>query len=566
MKYILGCITLIVAFLITSYFFKKKRFKDIDKIEEWKMNIMNRPVLDELSKVKQLNMTGETEEMFEKWREEWDEIVTVQLPDVEELLFDAEEYIEKFRFSSSKAVQREIAVKLKGIEKNIQNILDELAELVGSEEKNRTEVDELRADYRAARKQLLAHRHYYGIAADQLEVLLNSIEEQFLLYEEATTNGNYLLAREYVLKLKADLHDVERKMKRIPDLLIECNSSLPDQLTEIKEGYNEMLEKGYVLSHIDFSKELEQIEKTIVVYNEFLGKAEIEEVEKGLAEVKDNISVLYDSFEKEVDARQFIYNQREKTAESLSSVMYDNDKLKIEISSIKSSYQVSEVDVKLQKTLEKQLVILQKQYEHLQLKLEQTEFAYSIQADQLKEIISLITAVKEEQDLLTQKIRDLRKDELEARDQLKVLQLQVNKTLKWIKTNNMPGLPEQFKKFVDESMEAIKHVHTKLEEKPLDMASVKLFLEEATIAVNAFTTMTKELIEQMLLAEKVIQYSNRYRRKYPSVQTALQEAEEKFRRYEYQEALEEAAAALEQIEPGSLKQIRVQLNFVEGKE
>ena len=84
--------------------------------------------------------------------------------------------------------------------------------------------------------------------------------------------------------------------------------------------------------------------------------------------------------------------------------------MKIEISSIKSSYQVSEVDVKLQKTLEKQLVILQKQYEHLQLKLEQTEFAYSIQADQLKEIISLITAVKEEQDLLTQKIRDLRKN------------------------------------------------------------------------------------------------------------------------------------------------------------
>ena len=99
MEYILGLIVLVLGFFIIGYFFKKKRYTDIDKLEEWKMNIMNRPVLDELSKVKQLNMTGETEEMFEKWRNEWDEIVTVRLPDVEEMLFDAEEFIDKYRFS-----------------------------------------------------------------------------------------------------------------------------------------------------------------------------------------------------------------------------------------------------------------------------------------------------------------------------------------------------------------------------------------------------------------------------------------------------------------------------------
>ncbi len=563
MKYILSCVILIFTGWVISYFFKKKRFKEIDKIEEWKLSIMNRPVLDELSKVKQLNMTGETEEMFEKWRNEWDEIVTVQLPDVEEMLFDAEEYIEKYRFSRSKAVQKEIGIKLNGIEKNIQSILDELNELVGSEEKNRTEVTELRTVYRTVKKQILAHRHYYGVAAEQLEVLLNDVEEQFSFYEEATVNGNYLLAREHVLKLKADLQDIEYKMKRIPDLLIECNSSIPDQLAEIKEGYNEMLEKGYVLDHIDFSKELEEMEKTIDIYKELLGKAEIQEVEKGLLEMKDNISVLYDSFEKEVDARHFIYSNREQTDEQLSSVLYDNDKLKAEITVTKSSYHVPEADIKLQKTLEKQLFVLQNQYENLQARLEQTEFAYSIQADQLKEIISLITAVKEEQDVLTQKIRDLRKDELEAREQLKVLQIKINKTLKWIKSYNLPGIPESFGKLVNDARESISQVNIKLEETPLDMASVKIFLEEAEIAVNAFAEMTKELIEQMLLAEKVIQYTNRYRSSYPFVQAALQEAETQFRKYEYHAALEEAAAALEQIEPGSLKAMRIQLNFEE---
>ena len=38
----------------------------MDRLEVWKIDLMNRPVLDEMSKVKQLNMTGQTEELFER--------------------------------------------------------------------------------------------------------------------------------------------------------------------------------------------------------------------------------------------------------------------------------------------------------------------------------------------------------------------------------------------------------------------------------------------------------------------------------------------------------------------
>ena len=55
-------------------------------------------------------MTGETEEMFENWRIEWDAIITDHMPEVEELLFDAEELVDKYRFSRSKEVQRKITI------------------------------------------------------------------------------------------------------------------------------------------------------------------------------------------------------------------------------------------------------------------------------------------------------------------------------------------------------------------------------------------------------------------------------------------------------------------------
>lgn len=136
----------------------------MDRLETWKLDITDRPVLDEMTKVKQLNMTGQTEELFERWRNQWDDIVTVKLPNLEELLFDAEEYVDRYRFGKAKDAQKQIENKLQETEDEIKTILFELNELVGSEEKNRVEIEQLKDSYREAKKNLLAHHHSFGKA------------------------------------------------------------------------------------------------------------------------------------------------------------------------------------------------------------------------------------------------------------------------------------------------------------------------------------------------------------------------------------------------------------------
>lgn len=561
MEFVIGLFVVVLALIIVGYFFKKKKYADIDRLEEWKIKITNRPVLEELSKVKQLNMTGETEEMFEKWRNEWDEVITIELPGVEELLFDAEECIDKYRFSKSKEIQRNISDKLKGIDHKIQRIIDELNELVGSEEKNRIEMEDLKESYRVAKKQLLAHRHAYGKAAKHLEQQLEEIVSIFSLFEEATENGNYLHARELVLKIRSYMKSFEEKMQCIPDLFVECQSYLPGELTDLRNGYLEMVESGYVLDHIDLASQMVDIEKTLQDYVASIEKAEIDEVQKGLDDVKEQINHLYDLFEKEAASKQYIFSNKDRVYDKVSEVTFNNNKLKVDLIAVQGSYHLSEADSKLQKKFEKQIATISKQFEQIQAKIEENSLGASIIADGMKELEKTLESVKSEQEAFIQKLIDLRKDEIEARESIKDLRLKLNQSIKWLNKHNVPGVPEHIKGYLDETKEAIEDVELKLNETPLDMGSVNIFLEKAVSMVNQYVETVRELIQTMLLAEKVIQYTNRYRSRNAGVQSALMAAENDFRNFEYEAALESAAAVLEKVEPGSIKEMKIHLEF-----
>ena len=87
---------------------------------------------------------------------------------------------------------------------------------------------------------LLAHRHSFGKSEKHLEEQLNDVTQKVSEFDEKTEHGNYLEAREVVLLIHSQLGNIKKNMDLIPQLLIECQSLIPNQVTDIQDGYREM--------------------------------------------------------------------------------------------------------------------------------------------------------------------------------------------------------------------------------------------------------------------------------------------------------------------------------------
>jgi septation ring formation regulator len=565
MYYLIGAIVIVLILLIIGYMTRKKYYREIDKLETWKIDIMNRPVIDEMAKIKQLNMTGQTENMFEEWRNAWDEIVSVELPSVEELLFDVEEYTDKYQFKKAKETQEKIRRELTNVETRIETILSELKELVGSEEKNRVEMEELKTQYKKVKKHLLTHRHQYGKGIASMEVKVDSLNEQFQKYNDLTENGNYLEARELVLSLKSEMDEVLERQEKIPDLLAEIGTNFPAQIAEIEEGYKEMQEQGFNLDHLQISKEMEEIKDVLKAYTEYLEKAEIREIEDGLQEIKEKIELLYDLLEKEVHAKFFIIQHHNETKDKLFSLRDINDSIRAETEFVKQSYELLNGELNIPINLEKVIEKLLKRYRVLEVKILEDQSAYSSLSESLKEIQENLEEIDLQQKEFSEHLLNLRKDELAAREQIGTLRKKITEISKMISKSNIPGLPTTYQSLFEEAEERIQDVFRSLNEKPLSMNSVQEHLDIADGATQNLFKKTEELIDNVALAEKIIQYGNRYRRKNQKIADALREAEQLFRSYDYHGALEEAATALEQVEPGALKKIEKMFTSKQGE-
>lgn len=557
MKYIIIAVIILLAIIIVGFMFRKKHNAEIERLEQLKLQIQNKPILEELTKVKQLNMNGQTEEMFERWRGIWTEIMDVHIPKIDAALFDAEDAVDRFYFGKATTIERDIEARIENVDQEMNKILVELSELIGSEEKNRSEMDLMKDHYRQARKNLLAHQHSYGAAAGPLEKKLESFTPLFAEYDELTESGNYLKAREIVMALSDEGDYVFSLIDDIPPLLADVQSKIPSSIHELRSGVREMESQSYYLNHLELTGQLDAMDQELAAMKEQIAALQIAETKTKAEEMKDRIDSFYELLEKEVGAKHYVDQYKGETGRQLEVVTRDTRDTFDECAVVQQSYKISESEAAIPRTCLNKLEELQRRFDLLVSRTQEDQSAYSSLEEELQAIRKELAETNAAQSEFASSLKNLRIDENAARTKVEGLKRQLQETDRMLHKANMPGIPEEMDVRLEEAEEHLFVAMQGLQEVPLNMKLVDSYVTKAEKCIDEVEEKAREMVENVLLIERIIQYGNRYRKTNPQMNNKLLEAEESFRQLRYSKALEEAATAVENFEPGSMKRIEV---------
>jgi septation ring formation regulator len=555
LPYIIGGIIVIIALIILGLIMRKRVYDEVDRLESWKLDITNRNVSEELAKVKALNLSGETQEKFESWKERWDHIVTKELPDTEEALFDAEEGADRYRFKKARQHLQQVQDILNQVEEKIEAMFRELDQLLASEEEARKQAEELQPILQGLKRTISQHRHQFGKADVRFEAAIAEQSAQLAAYHALIESGNYFEANQLIMDVKEKTEVLAAEIDAFPTAYKQVKQDLPAQISDLLGGIREMKQDGYRIHHLGFEDELKRENERLGHLIKQLESGDAEETKLVIPALESRIKEMYQLLENEAVAKNYVdskFDQYVQTVEKKAEAFLET---KEEVDLLRESYFFTDNDVEFHVKLESKISRLAHQLDNLQREVDDDQFSHAKLKEELEAGFRELSAIEEEHEVIREKIKTLRKDELDAKEKIADMRQKLYDVNRKLQKSNIPGVPQEVWKMVEESQEKTSWAMEILDGHPLDMAEVSTTLQQAEEISNASVEKIENLLEQAYLAEVVIQYSNRYRSQYPMLAAEMLEAEKLFREYQYEQALERAARALQDIEPKALERL-----------
>lgn len=545
-------VILVVAFMLIT---NRRQLREIESIDKLVNKIEKMHLERDIDRLDKMDLAGESLTTLNTWRKSYQEASTAKIPEVQHLVEEAADQNSNYHLFKARKNIKQAREIIKPTFEDARNTKAVFTELLESNRENQVQYESLIKTYREIRKMVLADSFDYGVALEQLENELAAMDSDFDEAKNLSSQGDHVEAKRVLSKIRMDLSNLQEELPKIREGHHQIESTFQDQLRELSTTYKNMLSEKYYITEVNILEEIKKIHTEIDKARDLLADLKMNELAEQNKKISNQIDALYSVLAKEYKARPFVEENQSKMFTLISHQQSASKKLVEKLKHIDESYELTHGELDESKHLEQEVNDMSRQYTVQTQNIADGKGVYSQIQDSWLRMLDRLREIDEEQKKMSQDVDGLYDSENVANDSINHFKQEVSLVYRRLQRRNLPGNPDSFVQMYTLVVNEIGHVSEELSRVRINMERISDELIQISDDVERLKREADDIINSANLVELTLQYSNKY-----SSNEAIKRAQQKALRlyqndYNYKEALDTIATAIEKIEPGAYQRL-----------
>lgn len=550
-------ITIIIAIIVAiaaMLLVNRRHLREIEELDNDLGNMEDLHLERAIGKLNQMELAGESLATLNTWKKSYKE-ASEKFPTIQRLIEEAADDNARYRLLKSHQAIKKASDLVASIEENVKNSAEVFTQLLESNRENKAQYDELMGAYREIRKTILADSYDYSLAMDEIENKLSAMESDFAEAKSLTAQGDHVEAKRMLSTIRSALTSLQEKLPKVKEDQHELQNVFSDQLDEISAAYKKMRDDKYGFGNLDVLLEVKQSNEQIDKSQQDLAKLDLETCEKGIKKVQKEIDTLYAILEKEYKARPFVEKNQDKLQRILSHQENISQQLIKKLHHIDESYELTHGELDESRALEREIHKMDSDFIRATQKIAEGRAVFSDVESDWTRMLGRLQEIEDREKELSEAVDGLYDAEEVAHRSIKEFKQQVSLVYRHLTRQHLPGIPESFLQMYTLVINEIGKTSRELNQVRINMEKISSDLVQISDDVARLQKEADDIISSANLFELTMQYSNKFLDN-EGVLRARREAMKRYERdYNYKDALDTIATAVERVEPGSYQRI-----------
>ncbi|MBL3530338.1 selenide, water dikinase [Companilactobacillus zhachilii] len=557
---IIGIILIILFFLWYMWFLQKRNAATLNKYKERTDELKKAQLDDKIKKLEDMKLSGASDDRFNQLKVEYHKQTDDIFSDILRQIRAAEYKNTEFKVFGSANDLKKLNNEMNDFESKIGEVSQGFDELLASNELNATHSEELQHQYQTLRKQVLTQSFSYGPATDKLEDELSEIANLLDKEKQLTQKGDHIEASQCLDDVKIKLGLITDQLKIIEPLFHDLNEVFPGQIDEIKFVYQKLAQQHFKFSD-DIVQLISDVQHEVDESNTKLGELNFDAVNTNNEDIKQRIDDLYETLTLEIDGKRDVLKEQKPVLDYLNHAVYQHNHLDKRIQKLQESYILADKTLDTFQNNFDTLNEIRRKYDADVQSIADRLVIFSEVKTDFKEIVKQLDDIEASEKTINDDLNQMLSSEQIARnsvdDYAKRLEIQ-KKMMEQLRLN---GLPDDYLDYFYMVYDEINKLYDELDADQINMEDISKQVIVTQEDLENLIEKSKKLKYNVQLAEKLLQYANRYANKNPEFTDQLVRARALFDDdYNYNDAVDVISKALEEVESGSVDRIKETIN------